>query len=794
MKHVYYTLFFCCLSLTSILPGPGVQAQSITQGLVGHWTFDGGTLADSSGNGFSGTLMANRTPLTTICGVKGDAVQFPGDRTWVEFNNGINAYFDTSDITVAYWFRLPPGSGKRSLVSKRRNNNPADCCFVGNSFDTRASATRVRVVFSGWFPPGSSATNSLNYAYLDIDMEFGCWHHLVVVRRGRHMAVYFDGELRDTAVVRSASPSDLTNSRSVLGIGNGECFTGNCTSDGEQAFNGAIDELRVYDRALSATEAYMLYRDPLPYITGLPADTTICTDVLQLLAVNNSCAISVAWEPAANINVPNAFSTSASFALPSQTAITAAFTDQWGCVLTRDTVHVSAFPTPEVQIQADTLNCTTVAFRALSSAGTSGLQYDWQFGDGNTGSGDSVTYSYASGGPFTVVLRATGAGGCTGYDTLIVDVDIDKPLDLGPDTTICLSDTMLLYAGQGAGMRYLWSTGTSDSMLRVISGGTYWLEVERNNCKRSDTIRVSVIPRPGVLLGNDTIICEAAPLRIGSAFPTADYLWSTGSEEPYILVNTTGSYWLKVSVASCTVSDTINITAMPPPGIDLGNDRDICDKQTIALDATWADSRYRWNTGDTTAVLTATSAGFYRVAVTDAYSCVATDSVILHYYPHPEISIGPDTVVCEETPLLIRPWHINTDSLMWSDGSAGWTLSVKHGGQYIVSAINKCGMKADTISIRQIFCDIMVPGAFSPNGDGLNDILRVLGNTGRLEGFSFSVFNRWGEEVFRTNNPYRGWDGWYKGAPAQSGTYVYMLEYSIAGKPDMLKGDVHLIR
>ncbi len=791
MKHIYrYTLSCYMLILLCISLIPGVQAQSITAGLVGHWTFDNGTLADSSGNGFSGTLRGTATPLTTICGVKGDAVQFPGDGTMVEFNNGINTYFSTADITVSFWFRIPEGSTNKTLVSKRRNNT-GSCCYVGGSFDTRSNANGVYTEVAGWPGPGQANPPTTNYNALSARLPHGCWYHYTFTRSGRNLSIYVNGELSRT-VTSANSIHDYTNPNSVLGIGNGECFTRGC---GDQSFNGSIDELRVYNRALTADEVSMLYRDPLPHISFLATDTTICSDRLQLVAENYSCGVSVAWEPAAIMDIPTSFSPVAGFVLPSQTEVVATFTDQWGCILTQDTVNVQAFPTPLAEILADTIDCVTLALKAAAPpAGAPGLQYEWWLGDGTTGSGDSVTHVYATGGAYTVVLRVTGQGGCFAYDTLIAVLDKDMPLSLGPDTTICLHDTLILSAGQPQGMRYLWSTGISDSTIRVISGGVYWLEAGRNGCKRSDTILVSIIPRPGVLLGEDTTICEAVPLRIGSTFPTADYLWSTGSTDPYIHVNATGSYWLRVSAATCATHDTINITAIPPPGIDLGKDRDICDKQTIVLDATWAGSRYRWNTGDTTATLAATAAGFYQVEVTDAYSCVATDSVTLHYYPYPEIFAGPDTVVCEETPLIIKPWHINTDSLLWSDGSTGRYLTVKDGGAYIVSAINKCGIKADTISIRQMYCDIMIPGAFSPNGDGLNDILRVLGNTAKLEGFRFSIYNRWGGQIFYTEDKRKGWDGYYKGVPAQIGTYVYMLEYSILGKPYMLKGDVHLIR
>src|SRR5690606_12628830 len=109
-----------------------------------------------------------------------------------------------------------------------------------------------------------------------------------------------------------------------------------------------------------------------------------------------------------------------------------------------------------------------------------------------------------------------------------------------------------------------------------------------------------------VFIGEDTTICEQFPATIGDEIPGAAYAWSTGAQSAYIEVASSGDYRVVVDLNGCKVSDTIRITAMPPPDIDLGGDREICDGQTIQLDAGYgANSTYLWNTGDTTAVYAA---------------------------------------------------------------------------------------------------------------------------------------------------------------------------------------------
>jgi gliding motility-associated-like protein len=89
---------------------------------------------------------------------------------------------------------------------------------------------------------------------------------------------------------------------------------------------------------------------------------------------------------------------------------------------------------------------------------------------------------------------------------------------------------------------------------------------------------------------------------------------------------------------------------------------------------------------------------------------------------------------------------------------------------------------------------VFVPSAFTPNNDGLNDIIRPI-SVGIREIRNFSIFNRWGERVFYTTRDRHGWDGIHNGRPQASGVYVWMLSaIDYTGKPLFLKGTVTLIR
>ncbi len=456
-----------------------------------------------------------------------------------------------------------------------------------------------------------------------------------------------------------------------------------------------------------------------------------------------------------------------------------------GCGSDSDSVVVSVRDLPVVDLGADTALCADSIM--LSSAfNYTSPSYLWH--NGSTASSQMV---YTSG----IYWLEVTDGGCKGIDSIDVMLDAALAVDLGNDTGICDRDIPLtLSSPQPAGTQYLWSTGLTTPSIDVTRTDRYWLEVTLGDCKGSDTIHVDVIPTQGIHIGNDSFICEGQPVSIGDVIAGATYLWNTGSTESVITVSESGTYWLTADVAGCRVSDTVEITVMPLPAPDLGPDDDICPEQVIVLDAAEANSSYQWSTGDTTSSLEVRSAGTYWVSVRSGYGCVGSDTITFTYHPLPFVLLPGDTTVCEEQPLVLQAFTTHSDSVLWSDGNVSQAVTVRYGGTYIATGINKCGTDSDTISVKQIFCDIWLPNAFTPDGDGLNDVFRVLGNVGRLENFNLSVFNRWGEQVFYTTDKYAGWDGQYKGVEASVGVYVYMLEYIIGGKPVLQKGNLTLLR
>jgi len=134
----------------------------------------------------------------------------------------------------------------------------------------------------------------------------------------------------------------------------------------------------------------------------------------------------------------------------------------------------------------------------------------------------------------------------------------------------------------------------------------------------------------------------------------------------------------------------------------------------------------------------------------------------------------------------------------WQDNSVDPVFEASERGTY-VAEVNDCGQKVtytyEVIREENCPCDPMTPKAFTPNGDGRNDAFKVLNDCVFRE-FDLQIYNRWGKEVFRTQNPANGWDGTLDGEAQPSDVFVYVLVYKIKESEMQFqkKGDITLIR
>ena len=186
-----------------------------------------------------------------------------------------------------------------------------------------------------------------------------------------------------------------------------------------------------------------------------------------------------------------------------------------------------------------------------------------------------------------------------------------------------------------------------------------------------------------------------------------------------------------------------------------------------------------------------TTTGNYVNTFVAANGCDSTRALNLTVLKFPSPNLGPDTSICFEKKLIISPGLF--DSYLWQDGSTLNTYSVGAIGLYSVKVTNFCGSAIDRIEIIENSCEVFFPNVFTPNNDGKNDVFKIL-NVYNIKDFTFTIYNRWGEKVFETNDYLKGWNGKYKGQPAVSGAYVWYCKFNKLGILRKLKGSVILIR
>jgi gliding motility-associated-like protein len=317
-----------------------------------------------------------------------------------------------------------------------------------------------------------------------------------------------------------------------------------------------------------------------------------------------------------------------------------------------------------------------------------------------------------------------------------------------------------------------------------------------------DTIKglVHVVAPPVIAMGNDTTICSESSLILdASVSGNATYLWSTSSTSPQITVGDTGTYCVTATTdAGCVVSDTIHVSMYPTVNVNLGNDTGLCYLADILLDATQpltAHAGYLWQDQSTNSTYTVIYQGQYWVVVTNLCT-QKSDTINIESLMNPTLYLGNDTTICMNHKLFLDasiPWGI---SYQWENGSTSVTRWIENEGEYWVQASNPCVSVSDTIFIKVDDCDpiLVIPNVFTPNDDGFNDlfIVDVIKN---ITSINILIFNRWGENIFQSNNLNFAWDGQLKNQKCPEGVYFWVVQYvDINGDKHDLSGTVTLLR
>ncbi|MBS1581376.1 MAG: gliding motility-associated C-terminal domain-containing protein [Bacteroidetes bacterium] len=237
--------------------------------------------------------------------------------------------------------------------------------------------------------------------------------------------------------------------------------------------------------------------------------------------------------------------------------------------------------------------------------------------------------------------------------------------------------------------------------------------------------------------------------------------------------------------------DDVSVEPLPDL-LDLGPDTVLCPGSTLLLDATIPGATATsWNDGSTEALRTVGTAGHYSVTVT-AGGCTFTDAIVVGLAPGALLELGPDRALCAGARDTLLALADPGTTVVWGDGTVGNILPIDTPGIYRATVTSACGTTTDSVRVTMDACspDIFLPNAFTPDGDGRNDVLMPVYDP-RIWRVRFTVRDRWGHAVHGSTE--EAWTG--DGAPP--GVYVVQLEarsVTVSGTERRLMRHVTLLR
>lgn len=360
----------------------------------------------------------------------------------------------------------------------------------------------------------------------------------------------------------------------------------------------------------------------------------------------------------------------------------------------------------------------------------------------------------------------------------------------------------------GGNAPYLFSSdGVNFQNNNVLnfSRGNYLVTVKDNsNCQATQNINIPLNNTVTLDAGKDTTICESKTVQLNALSNAASFVWTPSatlnnsiSQNPIAsnVINT--KYFVTGTTGICTQIDSVTVFINPAPTANAGTSSTICFGQDVQLNGSggiaflWSPANYLDNAAiaSPTAKQLPAGSNTYFLSVKDANGCVSLkkDTVKITVTPPAVVFAGRDTSLATGQPLPLLAIDVNNAGFTLYTWSPQYGLDnpnianpntvLDRDMEYIVKASTAVGCKgSDTIKIT-VFKgpEIYVPNAFTPNGDGLNDILKV-----KAVGFRafhyFRIFNRWGNMIFTTTDPINGWDGTIRGTKQPNGVYVWIAE------------------
>jgi gliding motility-associated-like protein len=547
-----------------------------------------------------------------------------------------------------------------------------------------------------------------------------------------------------------------------------------------------------------------------PPVAVIMPDTGVCSG--QSITLSGSGGNGYSWSPSTYLSCTNCANPVATPLTPIRYTLTVSNGNN--CSDTAS-VFIDVYNSPIVNVGTDRNICIGDSVQLLASGA---LTYQW-----NPSSGLScATCPDPVANPvLTTYYTVTGvnAQGCTARDSVLITVNMPPVITISPDQSICVGDQANLNVSGGS--NYTWSpvsslscTTCTNPVASPSATTTYSVQVTNAaGCLAQDSVTVTVASPNNITLSNDTSVCPGTSVPL-VASGGVSYTWlpnvdlnNNTSPNPVSTPSKDITYTLTVVDANgCTIVDSVSLGLFVPADPLAGNDTTVCLDGEANLFA-FNGMRYVWTPANdlndpniANPVATPNSNTVYTVTITDVNGCENSGTVVINVANPPNVNAGVDiTIYNGESVQLLAS---GANQYIWTPNQyiddptiANPIVSTVVTSVYFVTGTDNNGCVGfDSITITVVeTSQVYVPTAFTPNGDGKNDLF-ILHSSG-FNLIYFRVFNRWGDMVFESNDAALGWDGNYNGGPAPIDTYIFQLSgFDEKGLPYIRQGNVTLLR
>ena len=441
---------------------------------------------------------------------------------------------------------------------------------------------------------------------------------------------------------------------------------------------------------------------------------------------------------------------------------------------------------------------------SLRLPGRGGVEYRWTPPTGLSNASVAQPWAFPT-TTTTYTLTVTDSLGCVDDAQVTITVRPAPPVEITGDEEICINDTANLFANGGIAYQWITDDPTISSLTDPAVTAAprddmrYILVGEgANGCFWSDTLDLIVYPLPNVDAGPDIIECRNIPVILeGSG--AANYSWTPQQflDDPFaqtpVATPDSSRYFNLTGIDEhgCVNYDSMYFRVIQLPEVSVSPDDSICLFQSATFRAQGIVNSFYWSTGEETESITVRpdETTTYWVIGYNREGCAA-DTLFVNLYVEqdlPRAAFTPE--VTEGFPALEVPFineSQNATRFLWRYGNGDTSsndLPVHRytyfaEGQYVVTLVadNVIGCP-DSVEYKVIDVwgeELFLPTAFSPNGDGNNDEYYV--PNGGFQTFEVQIFNRWGRQIYQSNDPGFRWDGRdEQGRSVPEGVYVIQV-------------------